>query len=402
MSTRAMLLVSAGGGLAAAAGPLLICLAIGVIGWFVADAGAHGTPTDAMGVGATGWLMAHGSGVEVAGARVGLVPLGLTVVCAWVIWVTGRRVGEMVSGHGPDADMLADGARDWTVPGATATLMGGYFVVAVAAALLCGQSGLSLPMVALWCLLLGIAVAGPAVAVGSGRASVWVTFLPRSLVVAVRTARTILVWFAGASLLLLVLSVGLSIGQVANVFSQLHTDLGDSAMIIGGSLLLVPNLTAWSGAYLLGPGFGIGSGTVVSPAVVALGPLPIFPPFAALPADGPGPGWAIGFIAVPALLAAAAAARVHRRYPTRRWDEGALRACAGGVLAGVGFAVIAVLAGGAIGPGRMTEVGPFGFDVLVAGITWCGLGALVGGLVMTYWHRRTSDAPDTESPDPQA
>lgn len=394
LSTRSMLLVAAAGGAVAAAGPLLVCLAVGVIGWFVTDAGAHGTPTDAMGVGAAGWLMAHGSGVEIAGARIGIVPLGLTAICGWVTWLTGRRVGELVSGHGPDADTLADGARDWTVPGAAAALMGGYFVVAVAAATLSGRAGLSLPAVALWCLLLGVVVAAPAIAIGSGRASIWLTFLPRSLVVAVVTARSILTWFAAVSLLTMVLALALSVGKVANVFSQLHTDPGDSAMIIGGCLLLVPNLAAWAGAYLLGPGFAVGSGTVVSPAVVSLGPLPIFPPFAALPADGPGPGWAIAFVAVPALLAAVAAARVHRRYPTRRWDEGALRACAGGMLAGVGFALVAVLAGGAIGPGRMADVGPFGFDVLVAGITWFGLGALAGGLVMTYWHRRSTADPD--------
>ena len=52
------------GGAAAAAGTLVVCLALGVVGWFLADAGAHGAPRDGLRVGALGWLMAHGSGVQ--------------------------------------------------------------------------------------------------------------------------------------------------------------------------------------------------------------------------------------------------------------------------------------------------------------------------------------------------
>ena len=41
-----------------------------------------------------------------------------------------------------------------------------------------------------------------------------------------------------------------------------------------------------------GPGFAVGTGTGVSPSGVVLGPLPAYPPFAALPAPGDAPGWA--------------------------------------------------------------------------------------------------------------
>jgi hypothetical protein len=67
------------------------------------------------------------------------------------------------------------------------------------------------------------------------------------------------------------------------------------------------------------------------------------------------------------------------------------------VLAGVLFAVLAALSGGAVGPGRMRDVGPFAFDVLVHAITAFGIGGLLGGLVMTAWLRRAvrhePDAP---------
>ena len=45
----------------------MVCLALGVIGWFLTDAGAHGAPRDGLRTGALGWLLAHGSGVSVHG-----------------------------------------------------------------------------------------------------------------------------------------------------------------------------------------------------------------------------------------------------------------------------------------------------------------------------------------------
>ena len=82
-------------------------------------------------MGALGWLMAHGSGVHVAGTHVTAVPLGLTLLAAVVIWRLGLRLGDSVSGHGPDADAIADGVRDWTVASATGLFTLGYVAVAV-------------------------------------------------------------------------------------------------------------------------------------------------------------------------------------------------------------------------------------------------------------------------------
>ena len=96
-------------------------------------------------------------------------------------------------------------------------------------------------------------------------------------------------------------------------------------------------------------------------------------------------------LVVPALVAAlAAAARAQRRLPALRWDQGALRGCAGGVLAGVLFGVLAASPGARSAPAGCSHVGPSGFDVLVHAITAFGLGGLVGGLVMTWWQRRSA------------
>ena len=79
---RPLVLLAPLAGAVAAAGPLLVCLALGVAGWFLTDAGGHGTPRDGLWVGALAWLVAHGSGVHVEGALVSAMPLGLTLVCA--------------------------------------------------------------------------------------------------------------------------------------------------------------------------------------------------------------------------------------------------------------------------------------------------------------------------------
>jgi hypothetical protein len=128
---RPLVILATLGGVVASGSVLLVCLAIGVLGWFISDAGAHGEPRDALQVGALGWLMAHGSGISVNGVAVTAVPLLLTMVCAWATWRVGLRVGDSVSGHGPNADAIADGERDWTVPAALALFTLGYALVAL-------------------------------------------------------------------------------------------------------------------------------------------------------------------------------------------------------------------------------------------------------------------------------
>ena len=93
---------------------------------------------------------------------------------------------------------------------------------------------------------------------------------------------------------------------------------------------------------------------------------------------------------LPPLVAALATMWWQRRLPAPTWLEAALRGCGGGIVAGVAFAALASVAGGAAGPGRMRHVGPFVPDVLVAAITAFGLGGLLGALVMAWYQRRGS------------
>src|SRR4051794_39685165 len=103
---RPLVLLAILGGAAAAAGPLVICPAVGVVGWFLTDAGAHGAPRDGLRTGAIAWLVAHGSGWVIGGVALSAIPLGITLACVWSVWRIAHRVGDSVSGHGPDADAI--------------------------------------------------------------------------------------------------------------------------------------------------------------------------------------------------------------------------------------------------------------------------------------------------------
>jgi hypothetical protein len=382
------------GGAAAAAAVLLVCLALGVVGWFLSDAGAHGTPRDGLRVGALGWLMAHGSGVRVDGVAVTIVPLGISALCAWAAWRIGHRVGDAISGHGPDADRIADGERDWTVPTAALAFTAGYLVVAVLTGVLASTATTapSLARVVLWSILLCAAFGWTGIATGSGRLAIWAAEVPAWLRAGLAGGLRILATFLVASTVLFLAALAVDLGTAANVMSRLHTGAGDASVYTALTATVVPNAVVYAGSYLLGPGFVVGTGTLVAPSLVSLGPVPMFPLLAALPDNGPTPVWASYLIGVPPLVAALAAAWAQGRRPTVRWEEGAVRGCVGGVLAGVLLGVVAAVSGGAGGPGRMREIGPDAMDVMVHAVTAFGIGGVVGGLVMTWWQRRTARA----------
>lgn len=379
-------------GVVAAGSVLLVCLALGVTGWYLSDAGVHGEPRDAMRVGAVGWLAAHGSGVTVRGTTVTVLPLGLTVLCAWVSWRFAARLGEALWAHGPDAHRIADGERDWTVPAAGAGFALGYATVALGT--LRVAAGPSVPLsagrVVAGVLLFSAVVALPAIAAGSGRGAVWASRWPVLVRHMLATTRAVLRTYLAVAGAVVALAFLLDWAEAANMVSRLDIEGGEVVLFGLLSLLLVPNAVLLGGAYLLGPGFAVGTGTVVAPGAVALGPLPVLPLFAALPEPGPVPGWSAAVLAVPALVAAWAAFRTQRARPTLEWQDGLLRGTGGGLLAGVALTALVVLAGGAAGPGRMQELGAPVGDVLVHAVAMLGLGGLLGGAVTTWWQRRTS------------
>ncbi len=388
-------LIAAGGGVIAAAGALAICLLVGVIGWFLTDGGLHGKPHDGLRSGAIAWLMAHGSGVHYRGVPITAVPLGLTLFCAWMVWRTGMSVGESMADQGPDAKAIGAGEKDWTVPIAVGLFAGSYVIVAVVTGVLAGggSARLSLGAVIVWSLLMSGVVGGAALSVGSGRAAVWLALLPMAVRATAYAVGSILRVFLILAALVFLVALAMDLGDAASAMSRLHADTSDSILFVALMLLAIPNAVIWAGSYLLGPGFTVGTGTIVSPAAVAIGPVPMFPMLAALPDNGPTPAWTPYLVALPVICAFVGAFLAQRRYPTLAWDQGALRGCVAGVSCAVVFAIVAIVAGGAVGPGRMADVGPIAGDALFYGVGELGIGGMLGGLAATFWQRRQMGRP---------
>jgi hypothetical protein len=391
---RPLVAVALLGGIGTAAATLVVCLAIGILGWFLSDMGAHGEPSDALRVAALGWLLGHGSGVLVSGIAVTVVPLGLTLILAWAMWQVAVRVGDSVSLHGPDVNALADGERDLTVPVVAGLFTLGYAGTALATAIIAGTPATAPSIVGVfaWSVGLCVVVALPAIAVGSGRAALWITLLPCAAVDVLVMVRSILVWWFAVSTLVFFAALFADFTTSINVVSQLHLDVGGIILYSLLAVLVLPNAVLFSSAYALGPGFTVGIGTTVTPTAVTLGPLPMFPMLAALPDNGAPPAWVAAVMALGPLTAFVAVCGVQRHRPTLRWSEGALRGVSAGVVAGLLVAIASGIAGGAVGPGRMLDVGPYAGQVLVNAIAFFGLAGLLAGLTMTWWHRRSLPA----------
>ncbi|MEU8921763.1 DUF6350 family protein [Kitasatospora sp. NPDC048545] len=166
------------------------------------------------------------------------------------------------------------------------------------------------------------------------------------------------------------------------------------------ALVLLPNAVLWGAAYALGPGFVVGAGSVVSPGGAALGPVPEFPLFALLPADGPG-GWRWAALVLPLLAGVVPAVLLGRAAAGRRgpaaaaggaggrpvpWPPAATvtAALAAALLVGVGAALLGRLSGGGLAGGRMAWLGPVPWRAGLAAAGWLALVAVPGALLVRH------------------
>lgn len=381
---------AAAAGLAASLGVLAVCMAIGLAAWFASDAGAHGDTRDAIRVGADAWLLAHGAGLQLSGVTVTAVPLGLTALAV----LAAARAGRWAVRTSADEDVAG------TVLGGV-VLVGLYSLVALATALLAGtpeaRPGLGRALAG--GLLVSLVGGGGGLVLASASTRAHLGRLPAGVRAVASGALAALLLMVAAGSTLTVVALLLDLGEAANVLSRLHPDAAGAALYTLVVASVAPNAALLGGAYLLGPGFAIGTGTLVSPADVVLGPLPAFPLLAALPVPGAGPQWAAALLGVPVVAGLLTGVLVGRRYPVRGYDVGALRGLASGVLGGALLTGLTSLAGGAVGPGRMADVGVVGLDVLAAAVVALGGGGLLGGLLATWRERRSGGPqpdPDTE------
>lgn len=377
---RSLSAAAAVAGAIAALSTLAICLACALVAWFLADGGAHGSTTDALRVGAVAWLVGHGSHVTVAGTPVGMVPLGLTVLLVFTAFRSGRSAAR-------GAEPLDD---DRTLGGAAGVFVCGYVVIAVVVGVLGSQAGasISLPRTILGAILVAGLGGGFGLASGSGRLDEWAATVPEWVrqVVAGAVAGALALVAAGA--LLVGVALLFSFNEGATVLSSLDLSTGSALSLTFVMALFAPNAALLGSSYLLGPGFAFGVGTTVSPTAVSLGVVPAFPVLAALPADGPTPGWLVVAMATPALCAAIGTWLAWRDAEPAAYDVAALRGAGAGLGAGVLVTIAIALAGGALGSGRLADIGAPTAEVLVFATGMMCVGGLLGAIASTWWQNR--------------
>ncbi|WP_374947258.1 DUF6350 family protein [Agreia sp.] len=149
-------------------------------------------------------------------------------------------------------------------------------------------------------------------------------------------------------------------GQIISLYESLQSGLVGGIALTVGQLSLIPNLVVWGASWLLGPGFTLGSGSIVSPVGTQVGLLPGLPVLGALPLGVPTLGYAV--IVVPVAIGFVVGVLLKPRLSTKDAPASPLVLVLSGLGVGVvGASILAVLAlwsGGAAGPGRLIDIGP--------------------------------------------
>ncbi|MEE6288135.1 DUF6350 family protein [Georgenia sp. MJ173] len=315
---------------------------------------------DAAVVGTGIWLLGHGATVVMVGSGVvSLAPLGLSLVSVGLIYGAARRA--RLRSHATAAFTL-----------------GGYLVCVLGiSAIVPGPAG-----------RVGIAATAVVMAAVALQLALWRSrALPPSWWVRLRSRLPDLVASGvragiGAVVALLIVATVLTVTALVQgvvTVLELHEALevgrlGTVALVLG-QLAYLPTAIVWVLAWLVGPGFAVGAGTVFSPTEVVAGPLPAVPMLGALPAPGsPDLGW---WILVGIAVGAGLGGWLHRQRFEAVWWRAALSGVVAAAVAAVVVALLTQAAAGSIGPGRMAVVGAS--PPAVAGaVAWqLALGAVV-------------------------
>jgi len=178
---------------------------------------------------------------------------------------------------------------------------------------------------------------------------------------ALRAGTAVVVMLLGFAALSLALVLGFNWIEVIRLYESMQLTLLGGVLLTVGQLAFLPNFVVFAADWFTGVGFAIGSGSSVSPLGTNLGPLPSLPIFAALPAGH----LSVGIIAVlvPVISAIVATLSVKNHAADLRFEFAHPLSAAlslgipVALVAALEFLIINVLARGALGPGRLAEVG---------------------------------------------
>lgn len=360
------------------------------------------------------WLLIHGvplrvnlsagsdSPVVVTGL-LSFIPLGLTLIPFFLAWRSGRRIARASY-----TDQLWQG-----IAGA----LGAYLVVGLVTgfAVPTEEVGVNLGAAA----LIPLIPAGLGVIVGARReAGSWGRLVGVDFVEWVATTSQHSRWagsylwsviragMVGYAAAFCLAAVGLTVSlvmrwlEISNIYQQLQPGPIGGAVLTIAQLGVIPNLVLWSLAWISGGGIALGVGSTLGPLGTAVGPLPAVPVLGALPAGNLDSAWV--FLLLPVLAGILAGWWFLREGENHfedwisirlkvRWVALAVSTLLLGLFIGAVAGVVSLLgswlAGGSLGIGRLTELGPHVWMTAVLLTGEVGLGVIIGYLVAPFLER---------------
>ena len=234
--------------------------------------------------------------------------------------------------------------------------------------------------------------------------------LPDSLLAVLRTGikaggASVLGLLSVASIAVAILLVA-SFGSVISLYESLQPGTWGIIALSMAQLALLPTAIIWSALWMVGPGFALGTGALVSPVGTTLQIVPALPLLGIIPDDVPA--GALIIVALPLLVSfmagVGATTMLLGEKPGQLWRDVhstelyrqplVLVLCASvlaGAVTALGGFVLASLTSGAAGPGRFITVGADPGQVAL----WWGVEAGVGvalGLISGALGRRGARA----------
>ena len=341
-------------------------------------------PAGGMSVGASAglaarlWLLAQGAEFRLTSGPLALAPLLLTLLVARGLSWAGRVAVRVLADHATGGQVARAAVLVVALHAALTWLLA--LVVDGGTAGIGWQRTLLLP-VALALVAVGWGAAREAglVEAAADRLPAVVGPVCRGVVAGLLTA-------LGLGLVVVAVAVASDAAGYATLSNSLGGAGAGAVGLLGLGVLLLPNAAVAVLGLAAGPGFSVGSGTLVSVHGVTLGAVPALPLLAALPDTQAVPLVAFVSQAIPAVAGLVAGGAL------ARWlgdaSGGSVVAGLAGVLAGtllgVAVGVLAWLAGGSLGDGALAVVGAPPVATGIAIAAQAGIAAALAAAV-TRW-----------------
>jgi hypothetical protein len=178
---------------------------------------------------------------------------------------------------------------------------------------------------------------------------------------AFRAGTSITVMLLMVSAFTLAALIAMSWIDITRLYESVQVSLLGAVVLTIGQLALVPNLVVYGAAWFTGVGFSIGSGSLFSPLGSQVGPLPTIPVLGALPVGQ----LEFGMISIVVVLLATFVATLAIRKSADEirfefataWTAAISLGLSIALVTASQMALLAVIASGSAGPGRLVQVG---------------------------------------------